>query len=76
LETERSIESDRIQKGLPKLTKRKMKAENIVCDQLTGEEFDKDAEGHHKERKSDNPRKALDLDNLIITKKEKSSRNT
>lgn len=69
LETERSIESDRIQKDLPKLTKKKMKTENIVCDQLTGEEFDNDAEGHHKERKSDNPRKALDPDNIIVTKK-------
>lgn len=69
LEKERSIESDRIQKELPKLTKKKVKAENIVCDQLTGEEFDNDAEGHHKERKSDNPRKALDPSNIIVTKK-------
>lgn len=69
LEKERSIESDRIQKALPNLTKKKLKAENIVCDQLTGEDFDNDAEGHHKERKSDNPRKALDPNNIIVTKK-------
>lgn len=69
LEKERSIESDRIQKELPNLTKKKIKAENISCDQLTGEEFDNDAEGHHKERKADNPRKALDPNNIIVTKK-------
>lgn len=69
LEKERTLESDRIQKKLPKLTQKKIKAENIVCDQLTGEEFDNDAEGHHKERKSDNPRAALDPQNIIVTKK-------
>ena len=69
LEKERSIESDRIQKELPKLTKKKIKAENIKYDQLTGEKFDNDAEGHHKERKSDNPRKATDLNNILVTKK-------
>ncbi len=69
LEKERSIESDRIQKELPKLTKKKMKSENIKCDQLTGETFDNDVEGHHKERKSDNPRKATDMSNILVTKK-------
>ena len=69
LEKERSIESDRIQKELPKLTKKKIKCENIKYDQLTGETFDNDAEGHHKERKSDNPRKATDISNIIVTKK-------
>lgn len=69
MEKERSIESDRIQKDLPNITKKKVKAENIVCDQLTGEVFDNDAQGHHKERRSDNPRKALDNNNIIVTKK-------
>lgn len=69
LEKERSIESDRIQKELPKLTKKKMKSENIKCDQLTGETFDNDAEGHHKERKSDNPRKATDMSNIYYETK-------
>ncbi len=70
LEKERSIEADRIKKGLSNLTKKKMKAENITRDQLTGEAFNKDAEGHHKVRKADDPRKALDQSNIIVTKKE------
>ena len=28
-----------------------------------------DAEGHHKVRKADDPDKALDLDNIVVTKK-------
>lgn len=68
LEKERTIESDRIQKELPNLTKKKIEAENISCDQLTGEAFDNDAQGHHIERKADEPKKALDLNNLVITK--------
>lgn len=68
LEKERSINSDRIKQELPTLTKKKMKAENITCDQLTGEEFEGDAEGHHVTRKKDDPSKALDLDNIIVVK--------
>ncbi|MGD9678717.1 MAG: hypothetical protein AB7V16_10290 [Vulcanibacillus sp.] len=68
LERDRSIASDRIQKELPKLTKKKITSENISCDQLTGEEFDNDAQGHHIERKADNPRRALDLDNIVVIK--------
>lgn len=62
LEKERSINSDRIQKELPTLTKKKIKAENITCDQLTGEEFEDDAEGHHMTRKKDDP------SNIIVVK--------
>ncbi|OOO00574.1 MAG: hypothetical protein ATN35_06630 [Epulopiscium sp. Nele67-Bin004] len=69
LEKERTIESDRIQKRLPNLTKEKIKADNITADQLTGERFENDAEGHHIERKADNPRKATDLDNIVVIKK-------
>ena len=68
LEKERSINSDRIQKELPTLTKKKIKAENITCDQLTGEEFEDDAEGHHMTRKKDDPSKALDPSNIIVVK--------
>lgn len=68
LEKERSINSDRIQKELHTLTKKKIKAENITCDQLTGEEFEDDAEGHHMTRKKDDPSKALDPSNIIVVK--------
>lgn len=69
LEKERTIASDRIKKELPNITKKKIKSENITCDQLTGEPFENDAEGHHKVRKADDPDKALDLDNIVVTKK-------
>lgn len=69
LEKERTISSDRIKKELPNITKKKIKSENITCDQLTGELFENDAEGHHKVRKADDPDKALDLDNIVVTKK-------
>ena len=37
-------------------------------DQLTGEEFEDDAEGHHMTRKKDDPSKALDPSNIIVVK--------
>ena len=46
-----------------------MKSENINKCQLVDEEFENDAQGHHKVRKADNPRKALDCDNIIVVKK-------
>lgn len=48
--------------------RKKIKAENITCDQLTGEEFEDDAEGHHMTRKKDDPSKALDPSNIIVVK--------
>lgn len=57
LEKERSINSDRIKQEFPTLTKKKIKAENITCDQLTGEKFEGDDEGHHITRKKDDPSK-------------------
>ena len=69
LEKERTIASDRIKEELPNITKKKIKSENITCDQLTGEPFENDAEGHHKIRKADDPDKALDFNNILVTKK-------
>ncbi len=68
LVTERHIESDRIVKDRPLLTKKKIKAENITECQLSGEPFEDDARGHHIERVADNPRKARDLDNIVVVK--------
>lgn len=65
---ERHIEADRIKNERPLLTKKKMKKENITKCQLSGEEFENDARGHHVERVEDNPGKARDLDNIVVIK--------
>ncbi|MEG2291630.1 MAG: hypothetical protein RSC24_16790 [Clostridium sp.] len=62
LEKERHIESDRIAKERPLLTKRKMKEENITECELSGKPFDNDAQGHHMKRASDDPRSARNKD--------------
>lgn len=68
LEKERHIEADRIAKERPLLTNKKIKAENIDMCQLSGEKFEDDARGHHIERVADNPRKARNLDNIVVVK--------
>jgi hypothetical protein len=70
LVSERLIQSDRIRQERPKLTKRVIKDESIETCELSGEEFENDAEAHHIERVCDDPLKALDNDNLIVVKKE------
>lgn len=67
---ERHIEADRIKNERPLLTKKKMKKENIKKCELSGEEFENDARGHHVERVEDNPRKARDLNNIVVIKEE------
>ena len=67
---ERHIESDRITKDRPLLTNKKINKENITKCQLSGEPFEGDATGHHIERVADNPRKARDLNNIVVVKDE------
>ncbi|WP_394887029.1 hypothetical protein [Clostridium butyricum] len=67
---ERHIEADRIKKERPLLTKEKVKKENITECELSGEKFENDARGHHVERVEDNPRKARNLDNIVVIKED------
>jgi hypothetical protein len=66
LEKARGIAFQRIQNELPRLRDKKIKAENISKDDITGEPLKQNAVAHHIERKSDNPNIALNLDNIAI----------
>ena len=48
------------------LKDKKIKDQNITCCQLTGEPLQKNAAAHHIERQADSPRKAKDLNNVIV----------
>ena len=63
----RLIESDRIAKGRLTIGVKKIKKEKIEECQLSGEKFNGNAEVHHIARVADDPTKALDLENLIVT---------
>jgi hypothetical protein len=69
LQRERQIEEVRIRQELPNLTRKKMKIDQITKCQFSGEDFDDDAEAHHKVRVADDPTKALDFDNLEVAKR-------
>lgn len=62
----RELEESKNRKELPKIKNKKLKAERV--DYVTGEELNK-PEVHHVERIADNPRKALDEDNLVVVNK-------
>ena len=66
LEKGREIDYQRIRNELPKLKEKKMKAENISTDDITGEPLKPNAVAHHIERKADNPKQALNLDNIAL----------
>ena len=66
LEKIREAEESRNRREQPKLKEKKIKAEGISACQLTGEPLDPAAHAHHMERQADNPRKARDLNNIII----------
>jgi hypothetical protein len=66
LERERSVCHQRIENELPKLKNKKIKAENITADDITGEPLRPDAVAHHVERKADDPNNALNLSNIAI----------
>lgn len=66
LEKIREAEESRNRKEQPKLKEKKIKAEGISVCQLTSEPLTGDAHAHHIERQADNPRKARDLNNVIV----------
>lgn len=66
LEKIREAEESRIRKEQSSLKEKKIRAEGISACQLTGEPLDPDAHAHHMERQADNPRKAIDLKNVIV----------
>lgn len=68
LQDERHIEADRINKERPRITREKIKQDNIKECELTGEKFENDARGHHIDRVEDQPRKARDLSNITVVK--------
>jgi len=69
LEKIREVEESNNRKEQSKLKEKKVKAENITACQLTGEPLDPDADAHHMERQADKPRKARDLNNVIVVNK-------
>lgn len=69
LEKIREVEESKNRKEQPKLKAKKIKAENITACQLTGAPLDQDADAHHVVRKADQPRKARNLDNIIVANK-------
>lgn len=66
IERIRVLLESKIRRELPNLKQLKINAGNISECQVSGDALEADAHAHHKERKSDNPHRALDLDNIII----------
>ncbi|MDR2494855.1 MAG: hypothetical protein LBD24_06505 [Spirochaetaceae bacterium] len=66
LEHSRDCDHQRISNELPKLKEKKMRAENITKDDITGEPLKPNAVAHHIERKADDPKSALDMTNIAI----------
>lgn len=69
LEKIREVEESKNRKEQANLKAKKIKAENITACQLTGKPLDADADAHHIERQADKPRKARDLNNVIVANK-------
>jgi hypothetical protein len=67
LEKIREIEESQIRKELPCVKKKKLKAASV--DAITGHPLT-EPEVHHKDRMADNPRRALDPDNLEVLNKD------
>ncbi|HBY4414936.1 TPA: hypothetical protein MIU36_23505 [Klebsiella pneumoniae] len=65
-EKTREIMKSRIEIALPNLKKDKIERDSLVNCQLSGEALEKDAHAHHVNRKSDNPRNALNLDDILV----------
>lgn len=69
LEKIREVEESKNRKEQPKLKAKKIKAENITACELTGAPLAPDADVHHIERQADKPRKARDLNNIVVANK-------
>lgn len=63
LEKKRELEESKIRKELPEVKRKKLKAEMV--DNVTKQPL-QNPEVHHKDRVSDNPRRALDETNLAV----------
>lgn len=63
---ERELLESKNRKDFPKVRKQIIKANDITQDECTGEPLEASPHAHHIERKSDNPRRALDPDNIAI----------
>ncbi|AMM82944.1 hypothetical protein KNO35_02570 [Pasteurella multocida] len=66
IERERIILESTNRKCFQKLKKKIVKENNLTQDECTGEPLETSPHAHHIERKSDNPRKALDPNNIAI----------
>lgn len=62
LEVIRMVVEARNEREMPKI-KAEVRKKSTVC--LSGEPLDKNADVHHKERVADNPRKAVDPNNMV-----------
>lgn len=69
LEKIREVEESKNRKEQPKLKAKKIKAENITSCELTGDQLEPDADAHHIDRQADKPRKARDLNNIVLANK-------
>lgn len=69
LEKIREVEESKNRKEQSNLKAKKIKAENITACQITGEPLQPDADAHHITRQADEPRRARDLDNVLIVNK-------
>lgn len=65
-EKSRELLKSRIENALPNLKKDKIERDGIESCQLSGEALEKDAHAHHVNRKSDDPRNALNLDDILV----------
>lgn len=71
LQEERCLQAERIVQKRATIGKKYLRDNNITKSELSGKEFNGDAQVHHIERVSDCPEKAFDQDNMIaLTQKE------
>ena len=65
-ERDRSVNEVKIRKGLRTLKKQKIARDGVTHCERSGEPLSADAQTHHTIRQSDDPDKALDLDNIEL----------
>lgn len=70
LEQMRVLDEAKNRREQPLLKRKKIKAEQITACQVTGQPLQPNAHAHHIERRADKPRKARNLDNIIVVNPE------
>jgi len=70
LEKIREVQESKIRKELPGLKRKKIKAEGVTACQVSNQPLQPGAHAHHIERKSDNPSRSLDLENIAVVNQE------